>query len=113
MSQGRTFAVERRRSPRFHTRFDALISAGASEGAGTLVEISYAGVRLEDSSVQPPVGTRVRLYVFVQPVAPFELDGMVSRHTETGFAMTYELFDVEIRRLVDDVTALVSSPASP
>ena len=44
-------------------------------------------------------------------MAPFELEGYVSRHTETGFAVTYELFDREIRRLVDDMTALVSQPA--
>lgn len=103
--------MERRRSPRFRTRFDALISAGAQEGAGVLAEISYAGARLDEASVQPPVGSRIRLYVFVQPVAPFELEGYVSRHTEKGFAVTYELFDREIRRLVDDVTALVGSPA--
>lgn len=103
--------MERRRSPRFRTRFDALISAGAQEGAGTLAEISYAGARLDDASVKPSVGSRIRLYVFVQPVAPFELEGYVSRHTETGFAVTYELFDREIRRLVDDVTALVGVPA--
>jgi hypothetical protein len=100
--------MDRRRSPRFRSRFDALISAGAREGAGVLTDISYSGARIEDSSLQPPVGTQVRLYVFVQPVAPFELAGVVSRHVENGFAITYELFDAEIRRLVDDVTALVS-----
>jgi PilZ domain-containing protein len=104
--------MERRRSPRFRSRFDTLIAAGEREGAGVLTDISYSGARLDDTSVQPPVGTRVRLYVFVRPVAPFELEGIVSRHTETGFAMAYELFDVEIRRLVDDVTALVSPPAA-
>lgn len=102
-------AGERRRSPRVRSRFDALIAAGAREGAGTLAEISYSGARLDDTSLQPPVGTEVRLYVFVQPVSPFEIEGVVTRHTETGFAVTYELFDVEIRRLVDDVTALVAA----
>jgi hypothetical protein len=104
--------MDRRRSPRFRSRFDTLVSAGAHEGAGVLTDISYSGARLEDTSLQPPVGTRVRLYVFVQPVAPFELEGVVSRHLEKGFAITYELFDAEIRRLVDDVTALVSVPAA-
>ena len=32
----------------------------------------------------------------------------MSRHTESGFAVTYELFDHEIRRLVDDVTDALS-----
>ena len=46
----------------------------------------------------------------MQPVAPFTLTGVVARSTEGGFAITYELFDPEIRRLVDDVSALVVEP---
>lgn len=101
--------MDQRRSPRFRTKFDALISAH-EEGAGVLTELSYAGARLDDTSIVPPVGTKVTLYVFVQPVAPFELRGQVSRHTENGFAMIYELFDPDLRRLVDDVAAIVAAP---
>jgi len=100
--------MDRRRSLRFRTRFDTLISADAEEGAGVLAEISYAGARLDDASTQPPVGTKVVLYVFIQPVAPFELPGHVARITESGFAVMYELFDPEIRQLVDDVSAIVA-----
>ncbi len=104
-------AGDRRRTPRFRSRFDVLVSAGEREGAGVLAEISYGGARLDESSIQPPVGARVRLYVFMQPVSPFELSGVVSRHTDDGgFAVTFEPFDAEIRRLVDDVGALVSVP---
>ena len=67
--------MERRKSPRFKARFDALYSSGAQEGAGVLAEISYAGVRLEESSIRPEIGTRVVLYIFVRPVQPFELVG--------------------------------------
>jgi hypothetical protein len=104
--------MDPRRSPRFHTRFEALISAGREEGAGVLGEISYSGARLDDTSLRPPVGSRITLYVFVQPVAPFELTGQVARLTDNGFAVTYELFDPEIRRLVDDVSALVVDPSA-
>jgi hypothetical protein len=104
--------MDARRSPRFRARFEALIAAGRESGAGTLVEMSYAGARLDQASLRPPVGTRITLYVFVQPVAPFEIEGRVARLTETGFAVTYELFDPEIRKLVDDVGALVAAPAS-
>jgi hypothetical protein len=104
--------MDARRSPRFRTRFEALIAAGSEAGAGTLAEISYAGARLDHTSLRPPLGTRITLYVFVQPVAPFEIQGQVARLTETGFAVTYELFDSEIRKLVDDVGALVAGPAS-
>ena len=102
--------MDRRRSPRFKARFDALISSGKEEGAGSLVEISYCGARLENASFVPAEGTKVTLYVFVQPVAPFELTGWVSRAADAGFALDYDLFDPEIRRLVDDVAALIGSP---
>ena len=100
--------MDKRRSPRFRTRFDSLISAESQEGAGVLTEISYAGAKLEDSSIKPPLGSKVTLYVFIQPVAPFELQGHVARLTDTGFAVIYELFDPVIRQLVDDVRAIVT-----
>lgn len=102
--------MDQRRSLRIRTRFDALISAESTEGAGTLTEISYGGALLEATSIQPPVGTKIRLFIFVQPVAPFELHGHVARITETGFAVFYELFDPEVRQLVDNVQAVVRGP---
>ena len=104
--------MDRRRSPRFRTRFDSLVSSEEGEGAGVLTEISYAGARLEEVDRTPSLGTKVKLYVFIQPVAPFELQGRVTRLTDSGFAMTWELFDEEMRRLVDDVGAIVSGPAA-
>jgi hypothetical protein len=102
--------VERRKSPRFRARFDALYSSGPEEGAGVLAEISYAGVRLDHTSLRPEVGTRVILYVFVQPISPFELAGRVVRHTEKGFALEIDPLDDETRGLVDDVAAIVAVP---
>jgi len=104
--------MDRRRSPRFKTRFDVLLSTGREEGAGTLSEISYSGARLVGSSLRPRLGQQIRLYVFIQPVAPFEITGHVARVTETGFAVDYDLFDPEIRRLVDDVAAIIAAPAA-
>jgi len=103
--------MDKRRSVRFKTRFDVAYSAGREEGTGVLTEISYAGARLEKTSLIPGAGTQVTLYVFIAPVDPFELKGHVTRVTESGFAVQYELFDAEIRRLVDDVNALVAEPA--
>lgn len=104
--------MEKRKNLRFKTRFDTLVSAGACEGAGTLVDISYSGARLEEASFKPQLGANVRLYVFVQPVLPFELVGHVVRVTENGFAMEYDVADPEVRRLVDDVASIVGSTAS-
>ena len=93
--------MERRRSQRFKTRFDTLVSAEAIEGAGVLAEISQCGAYIEDATTRPEIGSRVTLYIFIQPVAPFELVGRVARHTDAGFAIDYDLFDPEIRRLVE------------
>jgi hypothetical protein len=95
------------RHPRVRTRFEALLSMGRREGAGVLADISYSGAHIEESSVVPEVGTEVRIYVFVQPVAPFALSGRVVRVTESGFAIAYKDLDDEVRRLVDDAAALV------
>lgn len=99
--------MEKRRHPRFRARFDALCSSGREEGAGVLTDISYSGARLENSSFRPRPGTKVRLYVFIRPVSPFELLGEVVRSDPSGFSIVYEIESPDVRRLVDDVAALV------
>ncbi len=103
--------MDKRKDTRFRTRFDALYSSGAQEGAGVLTDISYSGARVEDASMHPEIGTHVRLYIFLQPVAPFELEGEVVRADEAGFAVIYKVDDPETRRLVDDVAAMVATPS--
>jgi len=103
--------TEQRKDPRFKTRFDALYSLGREEGSAVLVDLSYTGARLESASIRPDPGTRVRLYVFVQPVQPFELLGHVVRQTDDGFAVALDGFDSDTRRLVDDVSAIVAPPS--
>ncbi len=102
--------MNRRRNPRFRTRFDALCSTGEREGAGTLADLSRSGARLEGSSFAPEPGTKVRLYVFVLPVSPFELVGEVVRSESGSFAIRFTELDPAIGRLVEDVAALVSMP---
>ena len=99
---------DKRKNPRFSTRFDALYASGPAEGAGVLTDISYSGAHMGGVSLWPPVGTDIRLYVFVQPVSPFELIGHVVRRTESGFAIEYDIVDLEVRHLVDDVAAIVT-----
>ena len=99
------YSGDQRRSPRYSVRFDSLISSEGREGAGVLSDISYGGARLCEVSIVPPLGSKVTLYVFVQPVAPFEIQGHVIRVTESGFALA---LDPEIQQLVDDVRAIVS-----
>ena len=99
--------LDRRNHPRFRTRFDVLCSTGETEGAGTLVNISRSGARLDTNNPLPELGTKVRLYVFIQPVCPFELAGEVVRCEGTTFAIRYSNLDSEVGRLVDDVAAVV------
>ena len=99
--------MERRNHPRYQTRFDVLCSAGEMEGAGALSNISRSGACLANATHVPEVGSKVRLYIFIQPVCPFELAGEVVRADETTFAIRYSNLDPEIGRLVDDVAALV------
>jgi hypothetical protein len=101
--------MDKRRDPRFRTRFEALYSLGCEEGSGVLVDLSYSGALLENATVAPEPGTKVRLYVFVRPVQPFELIGHVVRRTEAGFAVEIEVPDAEVQRLVDDVSAVVAA----
>jgi len=99
--------MDRRNHPRFRTKFDVLCSAGDTAGAGSLVNISRSGARLDTASRCPEIGTKVRLYIFIQPVCPFELSGEVTRIDGTTFAIRYSNLDPEVGRLVDDVAALV------
>ena len=71
--------MERRKHPRFRTKFDVLCSSGGTEGAGTLMNISRSGAQLASANLVPEIGTKIRLYIFIQPVCPFELAGEVVR----------------------------------
>jgi hypothetical protein len=102
--------VDRRKHPRFRTQFDTLCSTGDREGAGSLVNISRSGACLGSVTELPEIGTKVRLYIFIQPVCPFELCGEVVRHEGSSFAIRYGNLDPEVGRLVDDVAALVTGP---
>ena len=102
---------ERRRGDRVATALNAHYSAGPEDGIGVLANVSYSGALIEGSSVQPTVGSRVRIYVFTEPVdpiapaSPYELVGRVVRHSSSGFAIEYEDADPEVRQLVDEASS--------
>ena len=98
----------RRRAGRVSTQFESLYSAGRTEGTGVLADISFTGAMVEGASMKPEIGKPLRIYVFVQPVAPFELVGTVVRHTENGFAIEYPDVSDEVRRFVEDAAAIVN-----
>jgi hypothetical protein len=92
-------------------------TSGRFEVVGELANISYSGALIENSSMQPEIGTTVVLYVYLKPpgdfkaVNPFRLTGHVVRHGSTGFAMEFEnTFDPDVRRVVDDAKAIMAAP---
>ncbi len=103
--------VEKRRGDRVLTALNAHYSSGPEEGIGVLANISNSGALIEDSSVQPTVGSRVRIYVFTEPAdpiapaSPYELVGRVVRHSSSGFAIEYDDSDPEVRLLVEKAAA--------
>jgi len=103
--------LERRRADRIPTALNAHYSSGPEDGIGVLANISYSGALIEGPSVQPSVGSRVRIYVFTEPAdpiapaSPYELVGRVVRHSSSGFAIEYEESDPEVRQLVDEAAA--------
>ena len=107
---GRIGMENQRRDQRVQVAFDALYSYGPGEGAGRLVDFSHSGALLTDASLLPDVGTTVRVYIFVQPVAPFEIVGEVVRHSgDHSFALEFKDLSPELRALVDNAAAIIAA----
>jgi len=96
---------ERRRGSRIRTRFETVYSGGRQDGSGILSEISYSGALLTGTSLQPRLGSKVRVYILLSD--PFEVVGKVVRYVESGFAIEYADLSSELRRLIDDAAAIV------
>jgi hypothetical protein len=103
------------RAERFSAPLKVYCSFERVEGIATLVNISYTGALLENTEMRPEIGTRVQLYVHlkppraIEPVAPSELTGVVTRHSSDGFAIQFkDSHDPDVRQMVDDAAALVT-----
>jgi hypothetical protein len=111
-----TATTHRGRDDRISIRLEAFYSYGRVEDNGMLADISYSGALIEGTTMQPEIGTRVVLYVHLNPPSafeatpPFELTGHIARHHSTGFAIEYEdNHDPDLRRMVDDAAAIVAT----
>ncbi len=82
-----------------HTRIEtptaALYTWGREEGAGILSELSETEAVLDDTETRPNVGAHVTVYI-TQGAESHQLDGKVSRHTDSGFAILHEEFKTTI-----------------
>jgi hypothetical protein len=108
--------AERRRGYRISIRLEVDGTCGRFEVVGVLANISYSGALIEDTSMQPEIGTAAVLYLYLKPpgafhaVSPFRLTGNVVRHSSTGFAVEFtDRFDPDVRRLVDDAAAILTA----
>ncbi len=105
-----------KRAERFPIPLLVYCSFERMEGVASLVNISYTGALLGNTTMRPKIGTRVSLYVYLEPpraseaAIPSELTGLVSRHSSDGFAVTFESsHDPYMRRIVDDAAAIVAA----
>ncbi len=108
--------MEWRRDNRVSIRLEAHYSFGRVVEVGVLVNISYFGALIEDTTMRPEIGTPVTLHVYLEPpsafeaATPFELAGHVVRHSPNGFAIEYkDRLDPDVRRMVDDAAAIVAA----
>ncbi len=104
--------VEDGRLLRVRTDFEAVYSSERTEGSGTLVDISLSGARLEDTEVQPKIGSAVRadVYAYASANDPVRLVGEVVRHTPRGFALQFTSVAEAVRRLVFEASGEPEGP---
>jgi len=103
-------SADKRRAARIRTRFETADSAGREDGTGILAKISYSGALLTETSLQPRIGSQVRIYILLSE--PFEVVGKVARHVERGFAIEYSDLDPELRCLIEDAAPIVGEPTA-
>lgn len=101
---------DRRWHSRVRTHFEIIYSSGREDGSGILADLSYSGALLRQVSIQPRIGSQVRIFVLLSEDAPFEIMGKVVRHVEDGFAIECADLRPELRHLVDDAAARVADP---
>ena len=104
------------RDDRILIRLEVYCSFERVEGTASLANISYTGALVEDVSVRPEIGTHIKLYVHLKPpcafeaATPFELTGVVARHSSNGFAVEFEDHrDPDVRRMVDEAAAVIAT----
>jgi hypothetical protein len=102
-------SIEKRRTSRVRTRFETPYSAARENGTGILANISCSGALLTETSLQPRIGSQVRVYVLLSE--PFGVVGKVVRHLEDGFAIEYAAVSPKLSRLIDDAAAIVGGRA--
>ncbi len=105
--------MEKRHSTRHRTLFDVAFSAGRIEGEGVLADLSAGGASVERASVRPPIGSQIRIDIFVEPRRAVQLVATVNRLTETGFGVDHDGLCAELEALDADMAAIAEGEKQP
>ena len=110
-----TATTNKRRDDRFPIPLQVYCSFERMEGIATLANISYSGALLEDTILRPRIGTHIDLCAYFKALSAskvathFELAGVVTRHSSTGFAVKFEdNHNPAVRRMVDNAAVLIA-----
>ncbi len=101
---------ERRDEVRIETRFEVAWSAGRLEGVGVLRNLSGSGAWIDEVSVQPPMGARIRIVILEDDRDPLVVEGVVVRRTTSGFAVGIQPPNSDAVRLLLDRLAESDPP---
>ena len=97
--------MERRVVDRIETRFEVVWAAGSLDGEGVLRNLSRSAAWIDEVSVQPPLGARIRVVILdleEEERDPVLVDGVVVRRGSVGFAVELDpLSSSEVGRLLD------------
>ena len=99
--------AERRSHPRANVEFRVSFRSGIFDGRACLADLSTRGARLEEATSQPQIGAEAELEIWLPPLAPFKVKGVVQRRTWDGFAVAFAGDDPDLERFVADAAALV------
>ncbi len=98
-------AMERRFEGRIETRFEVVWVAGRLEGEGRLRNLARSSAWVDDVSVQPPPGARIRITILDPAEEGEDLElfhADVVRRTSSGFAVEFHpASSHKIGRLLD------------
>ncbi len=102
---------EQRDSERVIANFECLCSGSRGKGSGLLVDISDSGALVEEASFFPVRGELIGLAIEIPVVESGLLIGWVSRHTDKGFAIEFDVSSPQSKRLVKEIGAIVPADA--
>ncbi len=111
MSEGDGQAQERRIEVRYRDRYKVVFRTDEEQGSGTLHDISLSGARVDEATLQPEPGTRLRLeFAPRADCLPVEILAQVVRECGSGFAVEFSAIDPRLKRLLRSLVDHAEGP---